>query len=714
MATTSRTRVRPVGTPGGRPQTDPLHAARRHREDAFARIRSFTKTTAVTSVAAVAGLAVYFSQARPGHSSAPVASSGAPSSTGSSPTPGGGSSPASGSRRDGLRGRIRRAHRPVVGPGAVAAARAGDQRLQLSAPETLSRPPGATAYRATRWSTRIDLLVTERSALVGAVELLHRELDVVEAVASRFRPDSELNLLHRAFARAGGEPVPVSPLLAEAIAIGLRAGALTGGAVDITVGAALVRLGYDRDLSLLAAGVDGCVPEPRPLPGWRCVTLDRSEGTVAAPPGVIIDLGATAKAWAADRAVQSIGSTFGCGVLVSLGGDLAVSGAPDGGFVVGIADVCGADEAAVAVAITSGGLASSGIGRRTWNLGGDRVHHLVDPSTGLPVDSPWRTVTVAAASCVDANTASTAAMVTGEQAVAWLDGNGLPSRMERHDGSVVTVSGWPCAGRRGRPVTAMPVLLATSNGTALWYLTRASGVVALLLLTGSVVLGIVASVGWATQRWPRFLSQNIHRNLSLLCLGFVAVHIVSTVGDGYVPIGLADAVVPFRSPYRPLWVGLGALSFDLLLAVLVTSALRHRIGFRSWRFVHWLAYLCWPIAVLHGLGTGSDTSLGPVLAVDAVCTVAVLAAVSLRLVTGRTFGARPRLVAAAGAVAVTVALGAFAALGPLRPGWSHRSGTSPRTPRPDRRHGQPGRVPSGGFAGRRRGDIDHGRTGCLR
>ena len=148
------------------------------------------------------------------------------------------------------------------------------------------------------------------------------------------------------------------------------------------------------------------------------------------------------------------------------------------------------------------------------------------------------------------------------------------------------------------------------------------------------------------------------------------------MGDGYVPIGLADAVVPFRSPYRPFWVGLGAVALDLLLAVLVTSALRHRIGYGSWRFVHWLAYLCWPVAVLHGLGTGSDASLGPVLAIDALCTAAVLAVVAWRLATGRSFGTRRRLIGAAVAVVATVVIAGVAALGPLRPGWSHRSGTS--------------------------------------
>ncbi|MGP0107524.1 MAG: ferric reductase-like transmembrane domain-containing protein [Acidimicrobiales bacterium] len=221
-------------------------------------------------------------------------------------------------------------------------------------------------------------------------------------------------------------------------------------------------------------------------------------------------------------------------------------------------------------------------------------------------------------------------------------------------------------------------LLAVSGASskALWYLTRSTGLVALILLTATVVVGVVASVGWTTQRWPRFLSQHVHRNLSLFCVGFVAVHVITTVGDGYVPIGIADAFIPFRTPYRPLWVGLGALTFDLLLAVLITSALRHRIGFASWRFVHWLAYLCWPIAMLHGLGSGSDSALPIVLFVDVVCAAAVFGTVAWRLSTGRTFTPGARAGAAVATVVVAVGIAVFAFAGPLRPGWSHRAGTS--------------------------------------
>ncbi len=214
------------------------------------------------------------------------------------------------------------------------------------------------------------------------------------------------------------------------------------------------------------------------------------------------------------------------------------------------------------------------------------------------------------------------------------------------------------------------------GSTALWYLTRATGLVALVLLSATVVLGIVSSMGRAGERWPRFFSQAVHRNLSLLCLVFVAMHVVTTVADGYVPIGLLDAVVPFRSPYRPIWVGFGSLAFDLLLAVSVTSALRRRIGPRAWRGVHWLAYACWPIAVLHGLGTGSDPRLPVTQAVGVACVAVVVGATAWRLVDGRGISQRWRVGGAIGGAVVLLATAIFAALGPLRPGWSHRAGTS--------------------------------------
>jgi sulfoxide reductase heme-binding subunit YedZ len=222
-----------------------------------------------------------------------------------------------------------------------------------------------------------------------------------------------------------------------------------------------------------------------------------------------------------------------------------------------------------------------------------------------------------------------------------------------------------------------PILAVGHGYTSLWYLTRATGLVSLVLLSATVVLGIVSSVGWTTERWPRFLSTSVHRNISLFCLALIGIHVVTTVADGYVPIGFLDAIIPFRTAYRPLWVGFGALSLDLLLAVAITSGLRRRIGVRAWRGVHWLAYLCWPIALLHGLGSGSDTRLSLALFVNVICVIAVVGAVGWRLITGRSFSPGRRVIAAVVGAVSLVVIGIVAAVGPLSPGWSHRAGTSP-------------------------------------
>jgi sulfoxide reductase heme-binding subunit YedZ len=221
-------------------------------------------------------------------------------------------------------------------------------------------------------------------------------------------------------------------------------------------------------------------------------------------------------------------------------------------------------------------------------------------------------------------------------------------------------------------------MLATvgHGSTALWYLTRATGLVSLIMLSAVVVLGTVASVGWTSDRWPRFLSQSLHRNLSMFCIVLIVVHVVTTVGDGYVPIGLADAIIPFRTAYRPIWVGLGAVAFDMLLAVAITSGLRRRIGTRVWRGVHWLAYACWPIAALHGLGSGTDARLPGATLVFVLCVAAVAAAVAWRLAAGWGRSISWRIGGAVTGLAVLIVITAFAALGPLRPGWSHRAGTS--------------------------------------
>ena len=227
-------------------------------------------------------------------------------------------------------------------------------------------------------------------------------------------------------------------------------------------------------------------------------------------------------------------------------------------------------------------------------------------------------------------------------------------------------------------MTAGLVSTVGHGSSDLWYLTRAAGLVSLVLLSATLVLGLVASVGWTTERWPRFLSQSVHRNLSLYCLVFIGLHVVSTVADGYVPISLVDAVIPFRSPYRPLYVGFGALAFDMLLAVAITSGLRRRIGTSAWRAVHWLAYVCWPIAVVHGLGSGSDARLPGALLVFVACIGSVAAAVTWRLVVGRAPSTSWRFVSLFAAAFVVFGIAVFAVAGPLRAGWSHRAGTSPK------------------------------------
>jgi len=217
--------------------------------------------------------------------------------------------------------------------------------------------------------------------------------------------------------------------------------------------------------------------------------------------------------------------------------------------------------------------------------------------------------------------------------------------------------------------------LVASSPSAFWYLTRGSGFVAFALLTASLGLGLATTAGWHTRLFPRFAVGRLHRNLTLLTIVFVCIHVVTTIADGFAPVSFADAVVPFESRYRPLWLGLGALAFDLLLALVITSLLRLRIGLRAWRFVHWLAYAAWPVAAFHLLGTGSDARTGWLALGVGVSFILVLAAL-----VGRLAGARGtmRLGAAVGAAGVAVTLGAWYEAGPARTGWAARAGT-PRT-----------------------------------
>lgn len=214
------------------------------------------------------------------------------------------------------------------------------------------------------------------------------------------------------------------------------------------------------------------------------------------------------------------------------------------------------------------------------------------------------------------------------------------------------------------------------NSQALWYLTRGFGLVSLVLLTVTTVLGLAQVARYMRPGWPRFVISALHKNASLLAVVAIAIHIVSAVLDTFAPIGLIDAFVPLASRYRPLWTGLGALAFDLMLAVVVTSLVRDRLGQRAWRAVHWASYACWPVAVLHGLGTGSDTKIGWVLLIYVTCTIAVLGALWWRIGKGWTpANATLRSGAVVVSVVVPLAIVGWTAAGPLRSGWARRAGT---------------------------------------
>jgi thiamine biosynthesis lipoprotein len=283
--------------------------------------------------------------------------------------------------------------------------------------------------------------VTDLRRMTAARAAVTEVVEAFDLACSRFRDDSELTMVNA----ADGEAVRVSPLLFETVAASLRAARLTDGDVDPTVGEALIALGYDRDYALV-----GAAEPPRikivPVPGWRTITLDPEEGTIRLARGVRLDLGATAKALAADRAAEAAKRAAGCGVLVSFGGDIALSGPPpNGGWRVRVTDDHRADLDAPGQWITleSGGLATSSTTVRKWATDEGFAHHLVDPATGRPARGYWRTVSVAAGSCLDANIATTASIIRAERAVGWLESLRLPSRLVTADGVARHLAGWP-------------------------------------------------------------------------------------------------------------------------------------------------------------------------------------------------------------------------------------------------------------------------------
>jgi thiamine biosynthesis lipoprotein len=318
--------------------------------------------------------------------------------------------------------------------------------------------PGAPEpeIRSTTWralGASVDLLVLDGDleAAQGAVEAVLADVD---RTYSRFRPDSELMDVNR----RAGETVALSPLLATAIGAAIGAARATDGLCDPTIGRALNRIGYDDDFAVIATRDVGRAAPIRlrieRVPGWRTLAFDADAATIRAPQGVEIDLGSTGKALAADLAAAAALEAMGgaeAGVLVSLGGDIAIAGAvPPGGWAIRVthdsttppdADVPGEDTDVIA--IREGAVATSSTTVRWWRRGTITVHHLIDPRTGLPARSPWQTVSVVAATCVDANAAATAALIRGDDAPAWLESLGLAARFAAADGSVIRVGGWP-------------------------------------------------------------------------------------------------------------------------------------------------------------------------------------------------------------------------------------------------------------------------------
>lgn len=315
---------------------------------------------------------------------------------------------------------------------------------------TAVRPAPAIEERigSSDWTaigTRISLLVTDPARLAAARSLLESDLDGLDRACSRFRADSELAALDA----ADGHRVNLSPLLTEAIAVALDAARDSGGDIDPTVGEAMSALGYDRDFALVAPNGPAITLSARPVPGWRRITFDRASRALRMPPGTRLDLGATAKAWAADRAAARIAQRLRCGVLVSLGGDIATAGpAPRGGWRVRVQDATGDPNDAPSgpaqtIALRRGALATSSTTARRWERGGAVLHHIINPRDGLPAPTVWRTVSVTAPDCVTANVAATGAIIRGRAALARFQQQGIPARLVDLDGRVTTTGGWP-------------------------------------------------------------------------------------------------------------------------------------------------------------------------------------------------------------------------------------------------------------------------------
>ncbi len=397
------------------------------------------------------------------------------------------------------------------------------------------------------------------------------------------------------------------------------------------------------------------------------MTLDGT--ALRLPAGIVLDLGATAKGLGSDRAVAAAGRACGQGgVLVSLGGDIAVAGLPPrGGWPVAAADSCdpgggpladtaggpagdpGGGPAGQIVRLAAGGLATSSVTCRQWQQGGQPVHHIIDPRTGFPAHGPWRTASVAAASCAEATPQlRRPSWQAPTRKHSWPGPGCRPgwwaitaSCGSWAAGRVPAEASFPVRCPAGGPASVISSVIMTSAAAAagsqgLWFVSRGSGLVLLVLLSAVMVLGAATQAGWAPRHSPRFVVAELHRTLSLFAVALLALHVLTAILYRYVTIGWAATVVPFLSPYRWLAIGLGAVAADLGAAVLLASILRSRLGFRSWRAVHWLAYLGWTAALMHALTAGNDMRTGWVAILVLGCAAIVMTAMLARLVITRS------------------------------------------------------------------------------
>ncbi|TCO47017.1 thiamine biosynthesis lipoprotein [Kribbella antiqua] len=299
-----------------------------------------------------------------------------------------------------------------------------------------------SAFRTwTAWSCTVRLTVDDPSVLRAACGELKALMDRVDKAASRFRADSELSIVNN----RAGTMVPVSRLLVDLVDVSLVAASMSGGAVDPTVGSAVIAAGYDDDIEAVRRRFPQSADEPQEIPGWQQVRLNRKLALLGIPKDSALDLGATAKAWTADRAAMVLSKRFGCAVLVEIGGDLRAAGQREKPWVISVAERAG--DPGVLVTLAHGGLTTSTRTVRRWQTPEGHAHHVIDPRTGSPADGPYRTASVWAPTAVRANTFSTALVATGEAALGRLTLAGHPARLIADDGEVTEVAGWPAASR---------------------------------------------------------------------------------------------------------------------------------------------------------------------------------------------------------------------------------------------------------------------------